>query len=166
METHRHRDKGAPWALAEVQAKAKAKERVEDLKHFCCGRERHKKAFCKFKTATVCRNTNTHEIEKDADEPSPEVTVEAVWCMAVQDTVENDHCDHMEKHEGSSEHRDESKLEKSSRTSRRIKNHKKESSRKSRRVNIWKSGPEDRHGQARLRQKTEFKTYRNSCRTT
>ena len=47
------------------------------------------------------------------------------WCMAVQDTVENDHCDHMEKHEGSSEHRDESKLEKSSRTSRRIKNHQK-----------------------------------------
>ena len=54
----------------------------------------------------VCRNTNTHETEKDADEPSPKVTVEAVWCMAVQDTVEDDHCDHSEKHEGISEHRD------------------------------------------------------------
>ena len=42
--------------------------------------------------------------------------------MAVQDTVEDDHCDHIEKHEGSSEHRDESKLEKSSGTSRLIKN--------------------------------------------
>ena len=53
----------------------------------CCGKEGHKKADCKFKTATcsnsgkvghlrvVCRNTNTHEIEKDADEPSPEFTV-------------------------------------------------------------------------------------------
>ena len=98
-----------------------------------CGKEGHKKADCKFKTATcsncgkvghlraLCRNTNTHEIEKDADEPSPEVTVEAVWCMAVQDTAEDDHCDHIEKHEGSSEHRDGSKFwKKSSRTSRRI----------------------------------------------
>ena len=44
--------------------------------------------------------------EKDDDEPSPEVTVQAVWCMAVQDTVEVDHCDHSEKHEESSDHRD------------------------------------------------------------
>ena len=58
----------------------------------------------------VCRNTNTHEIEKDADEPSPEVTVEAVWCMAVRDIVEDGHCDCTEKHDVSSEHRDESKL--------------------------------------------------------
>ena len=57
----------------------------------------------------VCRNTNTHETEKDADEPSPEVTVEAVWCMVVRDIVEDGHCDRTEKHE-SSEHRDESKL--------------------------------------------------------
>ena len=75
----------------------------------CCGKEGHKKADCTFKTATcsncgkvghlkaVCRNTNMHEIDKDADEPSPEVTVEAVWCMAVQDTVEDDHCDHIGK---------------------------------------------------------------------
>ena len=88
----------------------------------CCGKEGHKNADCKFKSATssncgkvghlrvVCRNTNTHEIEKDADEPSPEVTVEAVWCMAVRDIVEDGHCDCTEKHDVSSEHRDESKL--------------------------------------------------------
>ena len=40
--------------------------------------------------------------------------------MAVQDTVEDYHCDHIEKNEGSSKHRDE--FEMSSRTSRRIKN--------------------------------------------
>ena len=44
--------------------------------------------------------------------PSPEVTVETVWCMTV-------HCDHSEKHEGSSEHRDG--LSCGSRTSRWIK---------------------------------------------
>ena len=88
----------------------------------CCGKEGHKKADCKFKTSTcsncgkgghlraVCRNTNTHEIEKDADEPSPEVIVEAVWCMAVRDTVDGGHCDCIEKHDVSSEHRDESKF--------------------------------------------------------
>ena len=84
----------------------------------CCGKEGNKKADCKLKTAicsncgkvghlrAVCENTNTHEIEKDNDEPSPEVTVEAVWCVAVQNIVEDDHCDHSEKHERSSEHRD------------------------------------------------------------
>ena len=46
--------------------------------------------------------TNTHETEKDADEPSPEVTVEAVWCMAVRDAVDDDHCDCIEKHDVSS----------------------------------------------------------------
>ena len=94
-----------------------------------CGKAGHKKADCKFKTATcsnygkvgslraVCRNTNTHEIEKDADEPSPEVIVEAFWCMAVRDIVEDGHCDCIGKHE-SSEHPDEStNQEKSSRTS-------------------------------------------------
>ena len=60
----------------------------------------------------MCRNTNTHEIEKDADEPSPEVTVE-VWCMAVQDTVDDGSCDCIEKHDVISEHRDESKNQKS-----------------------------------------------------
>ena len=53
---------------------------------------------------------HTHEIEEDADEPSPEVTVEAVWCMAVRDVVEDGHCDCIEKHDGGSEHRDESLL--------------------------------------------------------
>ena len=65
-----------------------------------CGKDGHLRA--------VCRNTNTHQIEKDADEPSPEVIVETVWCMAVQDIVVDDHRDHIEKHEGRSEHRDES----------------------------------------------------------
>ena len=52
---------------------------------FCfCGKVGHLRA--------VCRNTNTHEIEKDADEPSPEDTVEEACCMAVQDTAEVDHC--------------------------------------------------------------------------
>ena len=41
----------------------------------------------------VCPNTNTHEIEQDTDEPSPEVTVEAVWCMTVQNTADDDHYD-------------------------------------------------------------------------
>ena len=101
----------------------------------CCGKEGHPKADCKFQTATfsicgkvghlraVCRNTNTHEIEKDADEPSPEVTVEAFCCMAVQDTVEDVNCEHIEIHEGRAEHRDGSKIPKSClRTARRIKN--------------------------------------------
>ena len=73
-----------------------------------CGKEGHKKADCKFKTATcsncrkvghlraVCRNTNTHEIEKDADEPGPEVTAEAVWCMAIRDIVGDGHSDCIE----------------------------------------------------------------------
>ena len=52
---------------------------------FCfCGKVGHLRA--------VCRNTNTHEIEKDADEPSPEDTVEEACCMAVHDTAEVDHC--------------------------------------------------------------------------
>ena len=121
VETHRHKETAVPRALEKalekVQAKAKAKARAEHLKHVC-GKEGHKKADCKFKTAfcsncgkvghlrAVCQNTNTHEIEKDNDEPSPEVTVEAVWCKAVQNIVEDDHCDHSEKHERSSEHRD------------------------------------------------------------
>ena len=49
-------------------------------------------------------------MRKDADEPSPEVTVEEVWCMAVRDTVEDGYCDCIEKHDVSSEHRNESKL--------------------------------------------------------
>ena len=55
----------------------------------------------------VCRNTNTHEIENDADEPSPEVTVEEFWCVAVQDAVDDGHGDPTEKHDVLPEHRDE-----------------------------------------------------------
>ena len=40
----------------------------------------------------MCRNTNTHEIEENEDEPSPEVTVEEVCCMAVRDVVKDGHC--------------------------------------------------------------------------
>ena len=57
----------------------------------------------------MCRNTDTHEIETDADEPSPEVTVETVWCMAVRDTVDDGHCHCIEKHDVSSDRRDASK---------------------------------------------------------
>ena len=35
----------------------------------------------------MCRNTNTHEVEHDADEPSPQVTVDEVWCVAVEKIV-------------------------------------------------------------------------------
>ena len=96
------------------KGKGKGKQRTPAT-CLCCGKEGHKKADCKFKTATcsncgkvghlraACRNTNTHEIEKDADEPSPEVTVEAVWCMVVRDTVDDDHGDGIEKHKASSD---------------------------------------------------------------
>ena len=105
----------------EGSVKGKGKKRTPET-CLCCGKEGHKKTDCTFKTATcsncgkvdhlrvVCRNTNTHESEKGADEPSPEVTVEAVWCKAVRDTVDDGHCDCIERHELSSEHRDESKL--------------------------------------------------------
>ena len=49
-------------------------------------------------------------LRKDADEPSPEVTVEAVWCMAVRGIVEDGHCDCIDTHQVISEHRDESKF--------------------------------------------------------
>ena len=91
----------------------------------CCGKEGRKKADCFFKTATcsncgkvrqlrvLCRNTSTHEIEKDADDPSPEVIVVEVFCMAVQDTVDNCHCDCTEKNDVLSEHRYKSKVKES-----------------------------------------------------
>ena len=43
-------------------------------------------------------------------EPSPEVIVEAVWCMTVRNTVDEEHCDGIEKHDVSSDHRDKSKF--------------------------------------------------------
>ena len=62
----------------------------------CCGKKGHMKADCKFMYTAcsncrkighlraVCRTPNTHEVEQDTEEPSPEVTVEAVWCMNLQ----------------------------------------------------------------------------------
>ena len=111
---------GAPRAKGSGKGSGKGKGRAKNRTPetcLCCGMKGHKNSECRFKTATcsncgkvghlraVRRNTNTHEIDND-DEPCPEVTVKAVWCMAVQDTVENDHCNQSEKHEGSSEHRD------------------------------------------------------------
>ena len=95
----------------------------------CLERGRTQESRSKFRTATcsncgkvghlraVCRNTNTHEIRKDADEPSPEVTVEEVWCVAFQDAVDDGHCDCTKNHDVVSEHRDESKFKNFQRTS-------------------------------------------------
>ena len=94
MQMHRHRGTAAPRATGKVLVKVQAKSKGKGKKRtpetcMCCGKEGHKEADCKFKTATcsncgmvrhlraVCRNTNRHEIEKDADEPSPEVT--SLW---------------------------------------------------------------------------------------
>ena len=123
VEAHRHQDTGAPRALGKVQGKGSGRGKGKSKKRtletcLCCGKKGHKKADCKFKTATrsncgkvghlraVCRNMITHEIEKDADEPTPKVTVEAVWCMAVRDTVDGEQCGGMDKHGVSSEHGD------------------------------------------------------------
>ena len=123
VETHRRRETGVPRAPAKVQVKMEAKARHEHLKRVCAvEKEGHKKAECQHKSATcsncgkvghlraVFRNTNTHEIEKDADESSPEVAVEEVWCMAVQDAVGDGHCDCTEKHDALPEDRDGSKF--------------------------------------------------------
>ena len=91
----------------------------------------------------MCRNTNTHAIEKGADESSPEDIVEAVWNMAVRDTVDDGHCDCTEKHDVSSEHCGESKITEFQELCDEIKIEEK-SSRTSRRVKIRKSGHEDR----------------------
>ena len=108
------------------KGEGKGKSRASET---CCGKDGHKKknAACPNcgkigHLRSVCRNTNTHEIEQETDEPSPEVSVEAVWCMIVQDTVEDDHYDHSEKFEECSEHREGHALKELSRTSRWIKN--------------------------------------------
>ena len=100
--------------------KGKGKKRTLET-CLCCGKAGHKKADCKIKTATcsncgkvgslraVCRNTRTHTRLKKM-QMNPEVIVEAFWCMAVRDIVEDGHCNCTEKHDVSSEHRDESKL--------------------------------------------------------
>ena len=110
-----------------VQAKAKAKARNEHLKHVCVvarkdtrkqtanSRLRHVQNCGKsWSPESVSKHEHTHEIEKDADAPSPEVTVEAGWCVDVRDIVEDDHCDCTENHNVSSvpEHPGESKFRK------------------------------------------------------
>ena len=154
-QTPRH---GSPKGTGKGSGKSSRKSKSTSKKRtpescLSCGKEGHKKADCKFKTATcsncglvghlraVCRNTNnTHEMEKDADEPSPEVTVETVWC----DTVDDGHCDCIEKHDVNSEHR-------ANRSSQNPQNvvvnqNSELSSRTSRRVKIRKCGDVDRDG--------------------
>ena len=66
-----------------VQGKVTKKRTLESC--LCCRKEGHKKADCKHKSATcsklrqilslesgVSKHTNTHEVVKGADEPSPE----------------------------------------------------------------------------------------------
>ena len=137
-ETHRNknsgRSKGAGNGTGKGSGKGKAKiKRRASETCMCCGKEGHKNADSKFRTAAcsecgkighlraVCRNTNTHEIDEDNDENRPQVTVEAVWCMSVQSTVEDDRYVHSEKLEESSEHRDAYALKALSRISRWIK---------------------------------------------
>ena len=86
------------------KAKGKSKKRTPET-WLCCGKEGHNKTNSRLRHVQA-----THEIEKDASEPNPEVTVEVVWCVAVRDTVDDGHCDCFEKHDVSSEHRDESKF--------------------------------------------------------
>ena len=74
VDTHRHQDTAAPRARAKVQVDV---QRTPETCR-CRGKEGHNKADCKFQTAmcsdcakvghlrAVCRNTNTHEIGKDA----------------------------------------------------------------------------------------------------
>ena len=112
---HSRHDTAARRAKAKDQDQAKARARATKTESkkkkkkapetcLCCGKEGHRNADCSHKNATcsicgkvghlkaVCRNTNTHEVEKDADAPSPEVTVEEVWNMAVEDEIEDCHC--------------------------------------------------------------------------
>ena len=58
-----------------------------------------------------CVDTRTHtRLRRMQMNPVLKSLVETVWCMAVRDVVEDGHCDCIEKHDGSSEHRDESNL--------------------------------------------------------
>ena len=114
---------GSPNGTSKQEKVTQVRARSEHQKHVCAAeRKDTKKTDCELKSATcsdcgkvgrmraVCRNTNTHEVEKDADEPSPEAAVEDVWCVAVQDVVEDGHCVCTEELDISSEHRDESKV--------------------------------------------------------
>ena len=58
----------------------------------------------------VSNHEQTYEVDKDTDEPSPEVTVEEIWCTAVQRVVEDTHFDCTKKLHVSSEHRDKTKV--------------------------------------------------------
>ena len=108
-QTPRHgSSKGTGKGSGKGSGKSKSKKRTHET-CLCCGKEGHKKADCKFESATcsncgkvvhlraVCRNTKTREIEKNANETGPDVTVGAFWCMAVRDTFEDGHCDCIEK---------------------------------------------------------------------
>ena len=108
--------------LVNVQAKAKA--RHKQLKYLCAWKGRTQESRLQIQDCNmfklrkgraleggVSKHEHTHEIEKGADEPSPEVTVEEVWCMSVQDVVDGGRCACTEKHDVLSEHRDESKFE-------------------------------------------------------
>ena len=118
-----------PRAPAKVQVKIQAKAKSKSKKRtpetcLCCGKEgRTRESRLQIQDCDMFKlrkgwsfesgapkHEHTHEIEKDADEPSPEVTVEAVWCMAVRDTVEDGRCNCIEKHDVSSDDRNESKL--------------------------------------------------------
>ena len=91
VERHQRREAAASRARAKVQVtKVKRSKKRAPETCVCCGKGGHRKANCKLKSATysscgkvghlraVCRKTNTHEVEKDTDEPCPEVTVEKV----------------------------------------------------------------------------------------
>ena len=56
----------------------------------------------------VSKHEHTPRLKKMQMNQVQKSYVETVWCMAVQDIVVDDHRDHIEKHEGRSEHRDES----------------------------------------------------------
>ena len=98
------------------KGKGKGKKRLPET-CLCCGKEGHRKADHKFKNAScaicgqvghlraMCRNTSKHEIEQNEDEPSLEVTVEEVWCMADRDVVKYDHCNCTEDFETSQDSR-------------------------------------------------------------
>ena len=109
-EMHSRRETNSPNSIEKGKAKVQAKVQDKGKKRppetcLCCGEDGHRKADCKFKHVSralcgnvgplwaVCRNTNTHGIQHNEEEPNPDVTVEEVCCMAVQDAVSDGHCD-------------------------------------------------------------------------
>ena len=57
----------------------------------------------------VGRNTNAHEIGHNEEEQNPDVTVEEVWCLALQGAVGGGHCECSEELETSQESRNTTK---------------------------------------------------------